>query len=77
MVRLLNVYTISAFAALAGVLYGFDVASMSGVVGTQEYKSFYGNPLGVSQGGITGAIAAGSLIGALSSSVLGDRYADV
>ncbi|KAK9350112.1 general substrate transporter [Lipomyces doorenjongii] len=73
MVRLLNVYTISGFASLAGVMYGFDVASMSGVVGTQEYKSFYGNPLGVRQGGVTGAIAAGSLIGALSSSFLGDR----
>ncbi|KAK9371408.1 general substrate transporter [Lipomyces kononenkoae] len=72
MVRLLNVYSISAFAALAGVLYGFDVASMSGVLGTQQYKDFFGNPIGVRQGGITGAIAAGSLIGALSSSFLGD-----
>ncbi|KAK9312231.1 general substrate transporter [Lipomyces starkeyi] len=72
MVRLLNVYSISAFIALGGVLIGFDVSSMAGVVGTQPYQSYYGNPLGVRQGGITGAIAAGSVIGALSSSALGD-----
>ncbi|KAK9353579.1 general substrate transporter [Lipomyces doorenjongii] len=72
MVRLLNIYTISAFVALAGVIYGFDVSSMSGVLGTEEYKDFYGNPLGTRQGAITSAIAAGSLVGALSASFLGD-----
>ncbi|KAK9365568.1 general substrate transporter [Lipomyces kononenkoae] len=72
MVRILNIYTISSFVALAGVLYGFDVSSMSGVIGTHEYKSYYGNPLGTRQGAITGAIAAGSLVGALSSSFLGE-----
>ncbi|KAK9327299.1 general substrate transporter [Lipomyces starkeyi] len=72
MVRLLNVYTISSFVALGGVLYGFDVASMSGIVGTHQYKAYYGNPLGATQGCITGAIAAGSLVGALCSAVLGD-----
>ncbi|KAK9241700.1 general substrate transporter [Lipomyces tetrasporus] len=72
MVRLLNVYTISAFAALGGVLYGFDVSSMSGVVGTDQYRTYYGNPLGARQGGITAAIAAGSFLGSLCSSLLGD-----
>ncbi|KAK9371501.1 general substrate transporter [Lipomyces chichibuensis] len=72
MVRLLNVYTISAFVALGGVLYGFDVSSMSDIVGTAHYRKYYGNPLGIRQGGITSAIAAGSFFGALSSSVLAD-----
>ncbi|KAK9242769.1 hypothetical protein V1506DRAFT_546453 [Lipomyces tetrasporus] len=74
MVRLLNVYTISAFAALGGALFGFDISSMSGVLGTDQYKFYYGNPLGTRQGGITSAMAAGSLVGALSSSILGDWY---
>ncbi|KAK9327832.1 general substrate transporter [Lipomyces starkeyi] len=72
MVRLLNVYTISAVAALGGMLFGFDIASMSGVLGTDQYKEYYGNPLGARQGAITSALAAGSLVGALSSSFLGD-----
>ncbi|KAK9428181.1 hypothetical protein V1505DRAFT_417036 [Lipomyces doorenjongii] len=36
MVRLLNVYTISAFAALGGALLGFDISSMSGIIGTDH-----------------------------------------
>ncbi|KAK9242513.1 general substrate transporter [Lipomyces tetrasporus] len=72
MIRLLNVYTISAFAALGGALFGFEIASMSVVLGTDQYKEFYGNPLGARQGGITSAMAAGSLVGALGSSFLGD-----
>ncbi|KAK7204148.1 general substrate transporter [Myxozyma melibiosi] len=74
MVRLLNVYSISAFAALGGALFGFDISSMSGVLGTDQYKDYFGNPLGTRQGGITSAMAGGSLLGALSSSYLGDRF---
>ncbi|KAK9372293.1 general substrate transporter [Lipomyces chichibuensis] len=72
MVHVLNVYTISAFVALGGLLFGFDISSISGIVDTDQYKNFYGNPLGTTQGLITSAMAGGSLIGALSSSVLGD-----
>ncbi|KAK9342711.1 hypothetical protein V1522DRAFT_460729 [Lipomyces starkeyi] len=60
MVRLLNVYTISSFVALAGLLFGFDISSISGVVGTDQYKNFFGNPLGTRQGGITTAIQSAS-----------------
>ncbi|KAK9311671.1 general substrate transporter [Lipomyces starkeyi] len=73
MVRLLNVYTISAFVALGGVLFGSDISSISAIIGTDQYKNFFGNPLGTRQGLITSAMAAGSLIGALSSSVLADQ----
>ncbi|KAK9327202.1 hypothetical protein V1520DRAFT_62957 [Lipomyces starkeyi] len=73
MVNLLNVYTISICVALGGTLFGFDIASISGVVGTYQYTKFYGNPLGTTQGGITGAMAAGSVVGALSSSFLADK----
>ncbi|KAK9320917.1 general substrate transporter [Lipomyces orientalis] len=74
MVRLLNVYTISTFVALAGLLFGFDISSISGVVGTDQYKDFFGNPLGTRQGGITSGMAVGSLVGALSSSFVGDKF---
>ncbi|KAK9349986.1 hypothetical protein V1523DRAFT_447259 [Lipomyces doorenjongii] len=73
MVRLLNVYTISSFVALGGLLYGFEIASMSDIMGFSHYRAYYGNPLGIHQGVITSAISAGSFFGALSSSLLGDR----
>ncbi|KAK9371132.1 general substrate transporter [Lipomyces kononenkoae] len=72
MARLLNVYTISVFVSLAGLLYGFEISSMSGILDTEQYKNYYGNPLGIRQGGITGAMGAGATVSALSSSLLGD-----
>ncbi|KAK9371777.1 general substrate transporter [Lipomyces chichibuensis] len=72
MVRLLNVYTISLLASLGGLLYGFEISSMSGVINTDQYKNYFGNPLGTLQGGITSAMAAGSIVGAIFAGVLGD-----
>ncbi|KAK9428197.1 general substrate transporter [Lipomyces doorenjongii] len=74
MVRFLNAYTISAFAALGGLLLGFDISSMSGIIATEQYKRYFGNPLGMRQGSITSSMAGGSVFGALSSSFLGDRF---
>ncbi|KAK9234226.1 general substrate transporter [Lipomyces kononenkoae] len=74
MAGFLNVYTISIFVALGGSLFGFDIASISGVVGTEQYMKFYGNPLGVTQGAITSSMAVGSVVGALSSSFVGDKF---
>ncbi|KAK9461429.1 general substrate transporter [Lipomyces oligophaga] len=70
--KLLNVYTISSFTALGGALFGFDIASMSAVLGTSQYTEYYGNPLGTRQGGITSAMAGGSILGAICSSYIGD-----
>ncbi|KAK9244834.1 general substrate transporter [Lipomyces tetrasporus] len=72
MVRLLNVYTISLFASLGGLLYGFEISSMSGVINTDQYTNYYGNPLGARQGGITSAMPGGSIVGALLAGFLGD-----
>lgn len=47
---------------------------MSGVLGTEAYKRFFNNPVAEAQGGITAAMPAGSLIGALLSSFVADRF---
>jgi hypothetical protein len=36
-----NVYAICAFAAIGGGLFGFDISSMSGVLGTNAYKNYF------------------------------------
>ncbi|RPA89432.1 general substrate transporter [Choiromyces venosus 120613-1] len=72
--RVRNIYTICAFAAIGGGLFGFDISSMSGVLGTNSYKNYFGNPQGTRQGGITCAMPAGSFVGSLMSSYLGDYY---
>ncbi|POR34760.1 High-affinity glucose transporter [Tolypocladium paradoxum] len=59
--------------ALGGGLFGFDISSMSGVLGTQAYKQYFEHPVSYTQGGITASMPAGSLLGSLLSSVLADR----
>jgi len=46
-----------------GGLFGFDISSMSGVLGTQAYKNYFHNPVSYRQGGITASMPAGSLVG--------------
>jgi MFS family permease len=47
---------------------------MSGVLGTDSYKRYFHNPRSYGQGAITAAMPFGSLVGALSSSFLADKY---
>jgi hypothetical protein len=46
-----------------GGLFGFDISSMSGVLGTQAYIRYFDNPVSYRQGGITASMPAGSLVG--------------
>ncbi|KAJ3560825.1 hypothetical protein NPX13_g9174 [Xylaria arbuscula] len=69
-----NVYFICGFAAIGGGLFGFDISSMSGVLGTEAYRNYFGNPVSYRQGGITASMPAGSLVGSLASSFIADRY---
>ncbi|KAI0908754.1 general substrate transporter [Ustulina deusta] len=69
-----NVYFICGFAAIGGGLFGFDISSMSGVLGTEAYKNYFDNPVSYRQGGITASMPAGSLVGSLASSFIADRF---
>ncbi|CAK7215991.1 high affinity glucose transporter [Sporothrix bragantina] len=69
-----SIYFICGFAAIGGGLFGFDISSMSGVLGTQAYKRYFHNPLSYRQGAITASMPAGSLAGSLLSSFIADRY---
>ncbi|KAI0439407.1 high-affinity glucose transporter [Xylaria telfairii] len=74
MYQVSNIYLICGFAAIGGGLFGFDISSMSGVIGTEAYKRYFHNPVGFTQGGITASMPAGSLVGSLVSSFIADRY---
>ncbi|KAI0191891.1 general substrate transporter [Astrocystis sublimbata] len=74
MYQVRNIYLICGFAAIGGGLFGFDISSMSGVLGTNAYKNYFGSPVSYRQGGITASMPAGSLIGSLVSSFIADRF---
>lgn len=75
-----NIYLISAIAIIGGGLFGFDIASMSAIIGTPQYKCYFnqGDPIECTgprpdvQGGITASMAGGSFLGALASGFLSD-----
>ncbi|KAJ5815622.1 High-affinity glucose transporter [Penicillium riverlandense] len=77
-----NIYVITTVAVVGGALFGFDIASMSAILGTQQYKCFFnqtgitkgqcGGPTSANQGGISAAMPGGSFLGALVSGILTD-----
>lgn len=56
-----------------GGLFGFDISSMSGVIGTQAYTNYFNVHGQYRQGAITCAMPAASLVGTLASSFIADR----
>jgi MFS family permease len=84
-----NIYAICAFAALGkyqsedikppltspgGMLFGFDISSMSGVFGMQGFKQYFHDPGDVLRGFITASMPFGSFFGSISSSFIADRF---
>ncbi|KAJ6008558.1 hypothetical protein N7499_001391 [Penicillium canescens] len=77
-----NIYVITTVAVIGGALFGFDIASMSAILGTQQYKCFFnqtgikdgncGGPTSANQGGISAAMPGGSWVGALVSGFITD-----
>ncbi|GJJ67677.1 MFS transporter, SP family, sugar:H+ symporter [Entomortierella parvispora] len=68
-----NVYFLGMFATIGGMLFGFDISSMSGAVGTNQYQDYFGHPSSSLQGGIVASMPAGSFFGALLAGNLSDR----
>jgi hypothetical protein len=47
-----NTYFVAIIATVGGMLFGFDISSMSAIIGTKQYIDFFDNPHGVRQGAI-------------------------
>ena len=54
--------------------FGFDISSMSAIVGTKQYIWYFNDPHDVIQGAIGSALAAGSVVGALMAGPISDKY---
>ncbi|KAK5436247.1 high affinity glucose transporter [Exophiala xenobiotica] len=76
-----NIYFITAIAVIGGGLFGFDISSMSAIIGTQQYKCYFNEgdgppkcsgPHSDTQGGITASMPGGSFVGAIASGFLTD-----
>ena len=66
-----NIYLIAAISIIGGGLFGFDISSMSAIIGTTQYKCYFNQgptpatpddcsgPEASVQGGITAAMPGG------------------
>ncbi|KAK9257627.1 Snf3p [Lipomyces tetrasporus] len=68
-----NTYLTAFVATIGGALFGFDVSSMSAIIGTQQYLDYFNEPDSTLQGGITASMSAGSLVGSIIAGFFSDR----
>ncbi|KAL2004835.1 hypothetical protein VTN00DRAFT_3108 [Thermoascus crustaceus] len=71
--KIYNTYFVAIIATVGGMLFGFDISSMSAIIGTDQYLDFFENPHGVRQGAIGSALAAGSVVGSIIAGPVSDR----
>lgn len=69
-----NVYFIACISCLAGMMFGFDISSMSIFVGERPYLEYFHHPLSVIQGFITASLSLGSFFGSISSSFVSEPF---
>ena len=68
--KIYNTYFVAIIATLGGMLFGFDISSISAIIGTNQYVQYFNNPHGIIQGAIGSALAAGSVVGAVMAGPL-------
>lgn len=61
--KIYNPYFVAITATLGGMLFGFDISSMSAIILSDQYRTYFNEPTGATQGAIGSAMAAGSVVG--------------
>lgn len=67
-----NIYFIAVITTISGMMFGFDVSSISAFISQPSYREFFNYPNSTTQGAITASMSAGSFLGALSSTFLSE-----
>lgn len=71
--KIYNVYFVAFIATVGGMLFGFDISSMSAIIGTKQYNAFFDTPKGIRQGAIGSALAAGSVVGSIIAGPISNK----
>ena len=71
--KIYNTYFVAFVATVGGMLFGFDISSMSAIIGTNQYNDFFNKPHGVRQGAIGSALAAGSVVGSIIAGPISNK----
>lgn len=68
-----NTYFVAFIATVGGMLFGFDISSMSEIIGSQQYNDYFHKPAGIRQGAIGSALAAGSVVGSVIAGPISNK----
>jgi MFS family permease len=71
--KIYNTYFVAFVATVGGMLFGFDISSMSAIIGTKQYNDFFEKPAGIRQGAIGSALAAGSVVGSIIAGPISNK----
>lgn len=72
--NLTNIYFIASISCISGMMFGFDISSMSAFIGEGAYQRFFDHPNSDMQGFITSAMSLGSFFGSLLSSFISEPF---
>lgn len=71
--KIYNTYFVAFVATVGGMLFGFDISSMSAIIGTDQYNTYFNNPNGLTQGALGSALAAGSVVGSIIAGPISNK----
>lgn len=71
--KIYNTYFVAFVATVGGMLFGFDISSMSAIILSPQYNEYFNNPAGTLQGAIGSALAAGSVLGSLIAGPISNK----
>ncbi|CAK9438541.1 uncharacterized protein LODBEIA_P27650 [Lodderomyces beijingensis] len=72
--KIYNVYFVACISTIAGMMFGFDISSMSAFIGTDSYMNYFDSPGADMQGFITSSMPLGSFFGAILSSFVSEPF---
>lgn len=49
--KIYNTYFLAIISTIGGMLFGFDISSISAIIVTEQYVNYFNNPSGLWQGG--------------------------
>ena len=56
--KIYNTYFLAIISTIGGMLFGFDISSISAIIVTDQYITYFNNPSGLWQGGIGAALVS-------------------
>ncbi|KAL1575130.1 MFS domain-containing protein [Candida albicans] len=72
--KIYNVFFIASISTIAGMMFGFDISSMSAFIGAEHYMRYFNSPGSDIQGFITSSMALGSFFGSIASSFVSEPF---